>query len=188
MEILSAARQLFAERGYGPTSMAAIAESAGSAVQTIYDTVGSKAAVLTALIERIEQPVEGTGTQSETAVRARDVLAHAVRLTRIINEQSGDILAVASSVSTTERFAADALKDYKRRHIDGTRNWMEMMTNQGLLNPDVTLDDAAITLGALTTSAVWRELTVDFGLTFKQAEEWMIGSLSHLLLSDEQTS
>src|SRR6478752_2948115 len=80
MEILSAARQLFAERGYGPTSMAAIAESAGSAVQTIYDTVGSKAAVLTALIERIEQPVEGTGTQSETAVRARDVLAHAVRL------------------------------------------------------------------------------------------------------------
>ena len=52
--------------------MAAIAESAGAAVQTIYDSVGSKAAVLVALTELIEQPVAEIWEKSATTVEANE--------------------------------------------------------------------------------------------------------------------
>src|SRR3954452_2860116 len=108
MEILFAARQLFAERGYAATSMAAIAESAGAAVQTIYDRVGSKAAVLVSLTELIEQPVAGIWEKSATTVDAKHMLALAIGLTRTISEQSGDILTLISSAALTEQSAAEA--------------------------------------------------------------------------------
>src|SRR3954451_10941291 len=119
MEILIAARELFAERGYAATSMAAIAESAGAAVQTIYDSVGSKAALLGALTELIEQPVAEIWKQSQSTFDAKELLMLAIGLTRTVLEQDGDILALLSSVASTEQSAADALREGKRRHIQG---------------------------------------------------------------------
>jgi AcrR family transcriptional regulator len=49
--ILSAARELFTERGYLATSMAAIAERAGVALDTVYAAVGRKPEVARLLIE-----------------------------------------------------------------------------------------------------------------------------------------
>src|SRR5688572_27541076 len=54
-DILAAARRLFAERGYAATSMAAIAEAAGAAVQTVYDSVGPKRAILLALNDVLDE-------------------------------------------------------------------------------------------------------------------------------------
>lgn len=44
--VLSAATALFHERGYAATTMADVAAAAGVAVQTVYSTVGGKAALL----------------------------------------------------------------------------------------------------------------------------------------------
>jgi len=49
--ILDAARELFAERGYAATPMAAIAERAGVALDTVYASVGRKPALARLLIE-----------------------------------------------------------------------------------------------------------------------------------------
>src|SRR5208282_534520 len=51
-EILRAARRLFAAHGYAGTSLQQIAEESGVAVQTIYSSVGSKAALVLALNDR----------------------------------------------------------------------------------------------------------------------------------------
>jgi AcrR family transcriptional regulator len=185
MEILNAARALFAERGYAATSMAAIAEAANAAVQTIYDSVGAKAAVLAALTELVELPVADTWEQAATTNDAQAMLVLCIRLTRTINEQSGDILAMLSSAAPTEQAAADALLEGKRNHIEGTQRWIEMMAGRNMLNPEITVDYAAITIAALTAWGTWRELTIDLGLTFDDAEAWMTDSLSRLLLRDE---
>src|SRR5436305_9282538 len=50
-EILEAAHRLFLQHGYVATSVPAIAAEAGVAVQTIYNTVGSKRQVLGGVIE-----------------------------------------------------------------------------------------------------------------------------------------
>src|SRR5215469_9446879 len=53
--IASAALALFTEKGFGGTTITAIAERAGVAPQTIYATFGTKAAILRALLERLEE-------------------------------------------------------------------------------------------------------------------------------------
>src|SRR6516225_1335828 len=54
-EILRAARRLFAAHGYSGTSLQQIAEESGVAVQTIYSSVGSKAALVLALNDLIDE-------------------------------------------------------------------------------------------------------------------------------------
>ena len=49
--MVDAARRLFVERGYLPTTMSAIAQEAGVAIQTLYLSFGSKAGVLAATLD-----------------------------------------------------------------------------------------------------------------------------------------
>ena len=51
--IVSAAQELFIANGYRATSMAAIAAAAGVSSQTIYLAIGSKAAVLQSVSDRV---------------------------------------------------------------------------------------------------------------------------------------
>ena len=53
-EILKAARRLFAERGYTRTSVRDIAEAAGVSAQTVYDSIGSKQALVARLNDLID--------------------------------------------------------------------------------------------------------------------------------------
>ena len=50
-DVVAAARELFLARGYVRTSLNAVAAQAGVAVQTIYNSVGNKAAVLAAVLD-----------------------------------------------------------------------------------------------------------------------------------------
>ena len=56
-EILKAARRLFAERGYSRTSVRDIAEAAGVSAQTVYDSIGSKQAIVSRLNDLIDRDV-----------------------------------------------------------------------------------------------------------------------------------
>lgn len=53
--IAAAALELFTEHGFGGATLAAIAGRAGVAPQTIYATFGTKAAILQALLARLEE-------------------------------------------------------------------------------------------------------------------------------------
>ncbi len=53
--IAAAALELFAENGFGDTTVAAIATRAGVAPQTVYATFGSKGAIVRALLDRLEE-------------------------------------------------------------------------------------------------------------------------------------
>ena len=51
--IARAARILFTDRGYGATTLVAIAAEAGVAVQTVYAVYGSKANILRTLLQAL---------------------------------------------------------------------------------------------------------------------------------------
>src|SRR3954469_15165947 len=93
-EILGSARRLFAERGYSRTSVRDIAEAAGVSAQTVYDSIGSKQALVTSLNDLIDSearvgeivdPAAGSGDPAQVA-------AMSARVTRSIVEHCGDIL------------------------------------------------------------------------------------------------
>ncbi len=72
--ILDAARRLFLSNGYGTTSIRAIAEEAGVAVQTVYAVFGNKRQLV---IELLEDAV--TGNDHLVDSRAEDSETSAVR-------------------------------------------------------------------------------------------------------------
>src|SRR5215218_9122757 len=93
-EILQAARRLFAERGYARTGVRDIARAAGVSAQTVYDSVGSKQALVSRLNDLIDAEagvaalVRASAASGEPAVLA----ATSARITRSILEHCGDII------------------------------------------------------------------------------------------------
>src|SRR5689334_2573040 len=85
-DIIAAARQLFAADGYQATTMKAIGEAAGVSVQTVYDSVGSKASLLLALNDELDNVarIRDLAASLAAAEFSIDVIALPVRITRAI--------------------------------------------------------------------------------------------------------
>src|SRR3954466_1739295 len=81
-EILGAARRLFAERGYPRTSVRDIAEAAGVSAQTVYDSIGSKQALVARLSDLIDAEA-GIAALAEAAARSSEPLEVAALPARI---------------------------------------------------------------------------------------------------------
>src|SRR6188768_1920575 len=87
-EILKAARRLFAERGYTRTSVRDIADAAGVSAQTVYDSIGTKQALVAQLNDLIDAEA-GIVAIAGAAARSDDpaeVAATSARIARSILE------------------------------------------------------------------------------------------------------
>lgn len=185
-DILAAARRLFAEHGYAATSMAAIAEAAGAAVQTVYDSVGPKRVVLLALNDLIDEEA-GVGPMWRGVYETRDpraILALVANLTRRFNDRCGDIVWTLLAAAPSEPDVAAVLADGLRRHRDGMRRVALRLADLEALRPGLAPERAADILGVLTWADTYRNLTRDYGWSFAECEAWLAETLATLLLSD----
>jgi AcrR family transcriptional regulator len=183
-EILRAARRLFAEEGYAATSIQRIAAEAGVSVQTIYSSVGSKAALVLALNDLIDQEAglrEATEAL-EAEGRPDRMVALGVRITRQLNERCGDLVGVLVATAPSEPEVATAYEEGMRRHRYGVTALARRLAQLDALAPGMTAERAAAAFSMMTSPASWLQLTRDDGWTFDQAEEWIADSLSTLLL------
>lgn len=182
--VVSAARKLFAAKGYGATSIAEIADEAGVAVPTIYASVGPKprlVALLNDLIDE-ESDVRALAAAIAAATAPSDILGLAVRLTRQLNERCGDILAVLLSAASSEPDVAAVVEDGLRRHREGTRRCAGRIAEVGGLKHGVTVESAAASIALMTAPASYLLLTKGYGWTFDRCESWIASSLTQLLL------
>src|SRR5688572_5801735 len=94
--ILRAARALFAEQGFSATPVRLLAQRSGVAVQTIYDTFGSKAGVLRGLPDLVDEEagVFEIVEQLERAQAPAELLALYAHLERQIRARCGDIMRI----------------------------------------------------------------------------------------------
>jgi AcrR family transcriptional regulator len=185
-EILRAARRLFAEHGYANTSVQQIAEESGVAVQTVYSSVGSKATLVLALNDLIDEEAGVEELRGELMDEGdpAQLIAKAVHLTRQLNERCGDIVRVLLSAEPAEPDAAAAVADGMRRHSQGARGLAQRLAGLGALRADVTPERAAAAFSMMTSPTSWRELTEGAGWTFDEGEAWLANSLGELLLED----
>jgi AcrR family transcriptional regulator len=183
-EILRAARRLFAAHGYPGTSLQQIAEEAGVAVQTIYSSIGSKAALILALNDLVDEEAGvaqlAPGVRSETD--PPQMIAKAVHLTRQLNERCGDLLQVMLSAAPAEPDVAAAFADGMRRHESGIAALTQRLETQGALRAGTTPEQATAAFAMMTSPPSWQQLTQRAGWTFDQSEAWLTASLTQLLL------
>ncbi len=186
-EILRAARRLFAAHGYAGTSLQQIAEESGVAVQTIYSSVGSKAALVLALNDLIDE--EAGVAELSAGVRAETdpptMIAKAIHLTRQLNERCGDLLQVMLSAVPAEPDVAAAFADGMRRHESGVSALAQRLGALGALRAGTTPERAGAAFAMMTSPPSWQQLTQRSGWTFDDSEAWLTTSLTQLLLEPD---
>jgi len=187
-EILAAARRLFAEHGYASTSVQQIAAESGVAVQTIYSSVGSKAALVLALNDLIDEEADVAELTARLLKEtdAPQMIAKAVHLTRQLNERCGDLIRALLSAEPSEPEAAAAVAGGMRRHEQGASRMGQRLAALGALRAGTTREQAGAAFSMMTSPASWRQLTDGAGWSFDEAETWLVASLTQLLLEQSR--
>ena len=182
--IASAARKLFAERGYGATTLSAIAAEAAVAEPTVYAVFGSKKAFLLALRQQMHAELElpKLTTQALAAPDARRKLEGWARLLRAQMEQSYDVIAAHREAA---RVDSDAAGEY-RGVLDSRAGVMQELVEE--LGPDLRSDlnlrTAADILWAFSNEEIYRELVQERRWSPDRYEAWMAHTLKQQLLAD----
>jgi AcrR family transcriptional regulator len=185
-EILRAARRLFAERGYAGTSVRDIAKAAGVSAQTVYDSVGSKQALVARLNDLIDEEADVPST-ARAAAESGDpavVAATPARITRSILENCGDILRALVTGAASEPALAAVLEEGHRRHMAGAASMVGLLQELGALAPSVDADEAAETLAAIADFRFAIVLRESYGWPLDRIENWIASTSRALLLGD----
>jgi AcrR family transcriptional regulator len=183
-EILKAARRLFAERGYTRTSVRDIAEAAAVSAQTVYDSIGSKQALVARLNDLIDAEA-GIAEIAGTAARSGDpaqVASMSAKITRSILEHCGDIVHALITGAAAEPDLANALAEGHRRHVEGAGMIVGLLRQMDALDDSVDAEAAVETLAAISDSQFALLLRDSYGWSLDRIESWIAVTSQTLLL------
>ena len=182
-EILRAARHLFAERGYARTSVREIAQAAGVSAQTVYDSVGSKQALVYQLNDLIdsEAGIAAIARGAAESEDPREVAATSARVTRSILEHCADIIHALVTGAAAEPELAAVLAEGQRRHVEGAGRIVGLLRRLDALD-SIDPDGAIESLAAITDIRFALVLQESYGWSLEQLETWMADTSRTLLL------
>lgn len=184
-DIVEAARKLFAARGYAATSIAAIAEQAGVAVQTVYKVFGTKDAILVALLDAFEAEAQRLGEKLDFA--AADTPAEQVRRVaafhRALFDAGREIIEVFKSAAYGDMSALWEEGARRRRRAEAPL--IEQWHAAGCLRAGLSKRRAADLLWTLTSPEVYSLLAVQSGWSGEAYEAWLVEAVTRELLGGE---
>lgn len=171
-DILRTARRLFIAHGYANVTMADIARAAGTAVKTVYASVGTKPDVLHTLFAA--DLAESCAARTNAEVRASPDLESAVgalaRGTRADNEQFKPSVDLLYSSMASDDGARKAWQHVVKEYRDALRVAAAHLVAAGLVAPHLDVDGTADRLWFCFGLGAWRTLTVDCGWDYDDAE------------------
>ena len=189
--IVEAAALLFIERGYGATSIDAIAEAGGVSRKTVFTSVGGKLETLKlaldwaiagddAPVPVLERPHVQAALQELDARRIlRDFAANIVE----VMERTAALVRVLESAAGLDaelRALNDELRTQRQR---GMFFLASVLDEREALRPDLTVDEAADVLWLLNDSAPYHRVVVEQGWSRARYESWLADALISLLLA-----
>ena len=190
LRILEAAGRLFESTGYARTTVRQIAGEADVAVDTVYATFGTKARVLTALIDLRLAPRAGERSvverheaqevrdepdqRRQVHLFARDMASVSSRVRPVY-----EILRTASAVDPEMAQVHAEMDGYRLRNMRQAASWF---AERGPLRVDV--DRAGEMIWTLASPDVGRMLCDGLGWSEQQYAEWLEDMLVRSLLPD----
>jgi AcrR family transcriptional regulator len=178
------ARRLFARAGYAATSIEAIAHAAGVAVPTVYAAMGSKRAILLALIDMIEQDAGVARMKPELDIaRARPMrqLELIIELDCRLFERNLDVLEILRGARAADPKLATIWREGARRRRRGQASLVRAWSAAKVLSPSLRVREAADILWAFTGPDVYRLFVVDSGWSTARFRRWLRDALASLI-------
>ncbi|TFD09111.1 TetR/AcrR family transcriptional regulator [Cryobacterium sp. TMT1-66-1] len=188
-EIVMAAGRLMLERGYVGTSVAAIAGEAGVVVQTIYNSVGSKAELLAAVLDRVAAepgaPALLSGTTRERIAEARtatEVIRILARSSALVNERTSGILRIVSEAAVVDPDVGEFEQKRDAARLHGFGEVAAALREKRGLRGGLSDHEAAATMWALAHPHTYRSLVLSLGWSTEAYLNWLEKSLLAALL------
>jgi TetR/AcrR family transcriptional regulator of autoinduction and epiphytic fitness len=188
--MLAASRKLFAENGYVATTMAAIAEEAGVAVQTVHFTFHTKADLLQELIR-----VVSAGEDDPKPVMEREWVREALTATdpqrslALMAEYGTEIFRRTAPLRKAIETAAsvdpdvDALwRSIAIARRGGMRRILAAIAAKGQLDPRLGPDRAADIASVIHSHEAFLGLTAAAGWSVEEYKAWSYETLCDQLL------
>jgi AcrR family transcriptional regulator len=171
--IVDAGRDLFVERGYGPTTVDAIADRAGVSRKTVFTSVGSKVAVLTLAFDWAlagdDEPVAiADRPQVRRMMQGRDpaaLLDGWISMNAAIAERLAPLYQVLVVAADADAEAAALLSTVERRRTDGAREFVSRLQAIRGLRSDRDVDRATAIADLLMDPLFPRRLVEQHGWT-----------------------
>jgi AcrR family transcriptional regulator len=172
--IRAAARELFTEEGFAAATVASIARRAGVSSASIYATYGSKAGIVSAMVEEMEEAA-GIG-QRLAAVFAEPDPHRQLRLFVAAHTAlfagGADVLRAALRAAETPEVAALAERgDSNRRAV--IERLVGRWAEAGALGPGLAPEDAAERVWLLTTTESFLSAVDRLGWSAERYETWL---------------
>ncbi|TFD76677.1 TetR/AcrR family transcriptional regulator [Cryobacterium fucosi] len=185
--IVEAAQRLMLERGYIPTSIAAIAENAGVAVQTIYNSIGGKADVLAAVLDRTKAPgppgpVRDAGREQGSRARSAGEVIRmlAAEIVEVNARTAGVHRIITQAAGVDQDVAKLELRQSSRRLFQYGEAASTLRGLRGL-RAGLSDHEAAAAIWAIGHPQAYRSLVFDLGWSVAAYREWVEKTLSGAL-------
>jgi AcrR family transcriptional regulator len=189
--ILTAARDLFIIQGYAGTTVAAIAEDAGVAVDTVYAAVGRKPQVFRLLLESAL-----SGTDEEVPALERDYvkqieatsdavakLAIYAEAVTSIQGRLAPLFVVVRQAAATEPELAALWASIAERRLTNMRLFAASLHKTGQLRPGLSIEKVADIVWSMNSSDYYLLLVKERGWSPEEFEGWLLEAWQRLLLT-----
>lgn len=194
--IAGAATELFVARGYGSTTMTAIADRAGVAVQTVYATYTTKRAILADALDRAI-----AGDDEQVVVNDRDwmhdvwhaptaeqrLTAYAAAVSRIMTN-AGDMFNVVAAAAATDPDVAELAAIAEARRRVGASSVVDSIRKVGTLRDGLGRSDAIDVIWLLNGPQTFHHFVRQAGWGLGRYQRWLTETMITLLLDDGSTA
>jgi AcrR family transcriptional regulator len=188
--VVEAARSLFAERGYGATTIEAISDRSDTPQATVYRLFASKLGILKALLDvSIAGDDEAVAMTDRPHVRAllsdedpENQLTGFAALVGDVMARVGPVHRILGDAARSDQDAAELLAEIAQQRHEGQARIARSLAQSGSLRPGLLERDAADVIHALASPEVYGLLVFDRGWTSERHEQWLASILIDQLL------
>jgi TetR/AcrR family transcriptional regulator, regulator of autoinduction and epiphytic fitness len=189
-QITEAARALFLARGFGATTIAAVAAQAGVAPETVYAAYRSKAGLLQSVVRsavlRDDEPDDVLERRwVKELLRLPDLSAQMAALARHTAETvrlTSPIYATIRAAGTAASELEDLQRELRRMRFRGQATVIAAIATEAALRPGLTVQAAADTFSAIASPELHDILTNDRGWSHARYARWLEDTTNAALL------
>jgi AcrR family transcriptional regulator len=188
--IVDAAARLFIERGYGATTVDAIAAAAGVSRKTVFTSVGGKTEALKLALDWAiagdDEPVPMLERPHVRAMQiepdARQILSGYARHVYQAAARTAPLHQVVQAAAGLDADIRALAEEGRAQRIRGMRAMAQSLADRGALKPGLTPLEAADVLWLLIDPSIYHRLVIEQKWTPDRYQEWLADALISLLI------
>jgi AcrR family transcriptional regulator len=188
--IIDSAKRLFLERGYAGTTMPAIADAAGIALDTVYATVGKKPALFRLLVEAAisgrDEAVPAEERDYVRAIRAEPDAARKLQIyaaaLRSIQPRLAPLFQVLQAAASQDPDLKALWKEISQRRATNMRLLAQDLSTTGRLRVGLSVSTVADVIWSMNSPEFYLLLVEQRGWSPEAFERWLAQAWIRLLL------